>query len=71
MADFKTIPIPLHLPRDEAQALAQFVKRVDFNTVAAFSAPCVTYDAMPESDVIWSAIRSVRTALAIAGFAPR
>jgi hypothetical protein len=66
-----TILVPLRLPAGEAQALARLAGRLDFKTVVALSAPCTSYDAMPESDVAWSAIRSVRIALAIAGFAPQ
>ena len=44
---------------------------VDFNTVASFSAASVTYGEMPEADVAWSSMGSLRAALAVAGFAPR
>jgi hypothetical protein len=35
MADKEAITIPLELPRDEAAALSQFVKRVDYDTCIA------------------------------------
>jgi hypothetical protein len=71
MAVPETIPIPLHLPRDEATALAQFTKRIDHGTVAGFASPTVTYDDCPEADTMWSGLCMLRAALAEAGFAPR
>jgi|GraSoi2013_100cm_1033763.scaffolds.fasta_scaffold278181_2 hypothetical protein len=37
MATEEDRPIPLRLPRDEATALSQFVKRVDYETCARFA----------------------------------
>ena len=74
MADSKpsTIAIPLHMPADEALALAQFVKRVDYETVNRFASPCATYGAgCSEGDVMWSAVYLLQRQLADAGFAPR
>jgi hypothetical protein len=68
MADYNITSIPPHLPPAEAMALAQFGKRVDFNTVANFS-PAATYDQTPEADVMWSALD--RLPAALDGFAPR
>src|SRR6266446_3299983 len=61
-----TIPIPLSLPRDEATALAQFVKRVGYEDVNHFASPCVTYgDACrSETDVMWCSVNMLRAALA-------
>lgn len=44
-----TIPIPLRLPADEATALAQFAKRVDYETVAGFASPTVPLRGLPRS----------------------
>ncbi len=71
MAVQDVTPIPLCLPPAEATALAQFTKRVDFDTVARFAAPCAAYDACPEADVMWSGMNLLRSALAEAGFTPR
>ena len=74
MADSKpsTIAIPLHMPADEALALAQLVKRVDYETVNRFASPCATYGAgRSEGDVMWSAVCLLQRQLGDAGFAPR
>ncbi len=65
------IAIPLHLPRCEALALAQFTKRVDFEMVARFAAVTVVCDGKSEADLMWLALIALRSALADAGFAPR
>jgi hypothetical protein len=67
----RDIAIPLRLPRLQAFALAQFVKRVDFETVARFAAVSVVHDGQSEADLIWLALIALRNALAEAGFAPR
>jgi hypothetical protein len=67
-----TIPIPLRLPADEATALAQFVKRVDYETVNRFASPSAIYGAgRAECDVMWCSVNMLRDGLAEAGFAPR
>jgi hypothetical protein len=71
MADKDAITIPLELPRDEAAALAQFVKRVDYDTCIRFASMTTTYDGRAEGDVMWSAICMLQRQLAKAGFAPR
>jgi hypothetical protein len=71
MANQETITIPLVLPFDEAAALAQFVKRIDYETCAKFAAVCWTYGNRAESDVMWSAVCLLQRQLAEAGFAPR
>ena len=63
--------IALRLPDDEALALAQFVKRVDFETCARFASLTVTYGGRSEADTIWCAMNSFQRQLAEAGFAPR
>jgi hypothetical protein len=63
--------IPLELPRDEAAALSQFVKRVDYDTCARFASPRATYHGRCEGDAMWSAICMLQRQLAEAGFAPR
>jgi hypothetical protein len=60
MADQDAITIPLALPRDEAAALAQFVKRVDYDTCAQFSSRFDHYSGRAEGDVIWSARHMLR-----------
>src|SRR5262249_17732291 len=67
----KTTAIPLILPSIQAMALAQFVKRVDFETVARFAAVTVVWDGKSEADLIWLALIALRRALAEASVAPR
>jgi len=62
--------ISLRLPDDEALALAQIVKRVDFETCARFGSPTVNYGGRSEADTIWC-VNSFQRQLAEAGFAPR
>jgi hypothetical protein len=63
--------IPLELPRNEAAAFSQFVKRIDYDTCARFASKFVFYDGRTESDVMWSAVCMLQRQLAEAGFAPR
>jgi hypothetical protein len=64
--------ITITLPSsDEAAALAQFLKRIDFETVNRFASPSITYSGHPEGDVMWSAVCTLQRALGEAGFAPR
>jgi hypothetical protein len=71
MADPEAITIPLELPRDEAAALSQFVKRVDYETCTRFASVTTTYGGRSEGDVMWSAVCMLQRQLAEAGFAPR
>jgi hypothetical protein len=63
--------IPLELPRNEAAAFSQFVKRVDYETVRRFCAVCVTYGGRSEHDTAWAALCMLRRELAEAGLNPR
>jgi hypothetical protein len=65
------IAIPLRLPEDEALALAQLCKRVDYDTCVRFTSRFDKYHGRDEGDVAWSAVNMLRSALAEAGFAPR
>ena len=67
----KEITVRLHMPATQATALAQFVKRLDFETCATFASPCAVYNGVPECDTMWASIDTLRSALADAGFAPR
>jgi hypothetical protein len=60
--------IPLELPRNEAGAFFQFVKRVDYATLGRFTAPRVTYGGRSEHDTAWAALAMLRRQLAEAGF---
>ena len=71
MGNSDIITIPLILPFDEAAALAQFVKRVDYDTCVRFASEFVFYSGRTEGDVMWSAVCLVQRELADAGFAPR
>lgn len=48
--------VMLVIPETEAQALARLLARLDYEMCVRFSAPCTTYGARPECDVMWSAI---------------
>jgi len=63
--------IPLELPRNEAAAFSQFVKRVDYDTVGRFASMFVFYSGRTEHDTVWSALRMLQRQLAEAGFNPR
>ncbi len=67
MRNFDTMEISLALPSVKAKALANFVKRVDFETVARMASVSVVADGKSEADLIWLALIGVRNALAQAG----
>jgi len=73
MADSQpsTITITLILPPDEALALAQFVKRIDYGACTRFANVNASYSGRAEGDTMWSAICLLQRQLADAGFAPR
>jgi hypothetical protein len=72
MGNEQPITIPVDFPsRDEATALAQLVKRIDYGTVNRFAAPTITYNGRSEGDVMWSAVCTLQHQLAEAGFVPR
>ena len=71
MADPNATMIPMELPRSEAAAFSQFLKRIDYETVGRFAAVAVTYDGRTEHYVMWCALTTLRHQLAEAGFAPR
>jgi hypothetical protein len=71
VSNAKTTAIPLVLPPLQALALEQFVKRVDFETVARFSAvTAVCDDGKSEADLIWLSLITLRGALAQASPRP-
>jgi hypothetical protein len=59
------------LPPDEAAALAQFVKRVDYDTCVRFASKFVFYSGRTGADTMWSAVRIIQNQLSEAGFSPR
>jgi hypothetical protein len=66
-----TRQVILNMPIDELRALAQFVKRIDYDTCVKFASARTAYGRRCEGDVIWSAVNLLRAGLADAGFAPR
>ena len=65
VSDSKTAAIPLALPPLQTMALAQFVKRIDFETVARFSPVTVACDdGKSEADLVWLALIALRRTLA-------
>ncbi len=67
MSDAEVTEIHMALPRLEALALANLLKRVDFETVARMASVSVVADGKSEADLIWLALIGVRNALAQAG----
>jgi hypothetical protein len=67
-----TITIPLDLPRDEACAFAELLKRTSYDDCLRRANRRKTYsDGREEVDVMWSALRLVETQFGEAGFCPR
>ena len=72
MTDSAIITIPLHLPRDEANAFAELLKRTSYDDCLRRSNRRKQYaDGREEVDVMWAGLRLVETQFAEAGFAPR
>ena len=72
MAVSSNITIPIDLPRDEACAFAELLKRTSYDDCLRRSNRRKHYsDGRQEADVMCSALRLVETQLAEAGFAPR
>ena len=65
------IPIPLFLPRCQCLALAQFTKRIDFETIVRFASVLPVAAGKSEADLMWLALIELRQSLGAAGFAPR
>jgi hypothetical protein len=64
-SDEERAAIPLILPPLQATALAQFVKQMDFETIARFAPiTAVCDDGKSEADLIWLALIALRGALA-------
>jgi hypothetical protein len=68
MAGSETTTIPLELPREEARAFAQIVKRIDYNLCAKWASMTRTYGPRSEHDVMWSAVCMLERQLNEAGF---
>jgi hypothetical protein len=72
MAVSSNITIPLDLPRDEANAFAELLKRTSYDDCLRRSNRRKQYsDGREEADVMWSALRRVESQFAEAGFSPR
>jgi hypothetical protein len=72
MADSSTITIPIDLPRDEACAFADLLKRTSYDDCLRRSNRSKRYsNGREEADVMWAGLRLVETQFAEAGFASR
>jgi hypothetical protein len=72
MADSSNITIPIDLPRDEACAFAEFLKRTSYDDCLRRSNRNKRYpDGREEADVMWSGLRLIEAQFAESGFAPR
>ena len=72
MADSSNITIPIDLPRDEANAFAELLKRTSYDDCMRRSNRRKQYsDGREEADVMWSVLRLVESQFAEAGFSPR
>jgi hypothetical protein len=68
----EVITIPLDLPRDEASAFAELLKRTSYDDCLRRSNRNKRYsDGREEVDVMWAGLRLVESQFAEAGFAPR
>src|SRR5258705_9327612 len=66
------ITIPLDLPRNEACAFAELLKRTSYDDCLRRSNRRKQYpDGREEADVMWAALRLVENQFGEAGFAPR
>jgi hypothetical protein len=72
MATSEGITIPVDLPRDEASAFAELLKRTSYEDCLRRSNRLKRYsDGREEADVMWSGLRLVESQFAEAGFGPR
>ena len=72
MATAEGITIPIDLPRDEACAFAELLKRTSYDDCLRRSNRNKRYsDGREEADVMWAGLRLVEAQFAEAGFAPR
>jgi hypothetical protein len=72
MADPAIITIPLRLPRHEASAFAELLKRTSYDDCLCRSNRRKTYaDGREEVDVMWAGLRLVEAQFSEAGFCPR
>jgi hypothetical protein len=72
MATPEVITIPLDLPRDEACAFAELLKRTSYDDCLRRSNRRKQYsDGRLEADVVWSGLRLIESQFAEAGFCPR
>jgi hypothetical protein len=72
MAGTEIITIPLDLPRDEATAFAELLKRTSYDDCLRRSNRAKRYgDGREEADVMWAGVRLVENQFGEAGFNPR
>ncbi len=72
MADIENITIPIDMPRDEACAFAELLKRTSYDDCLRRSNRNKRYaDGRQEADVMFSGLRLVKNQFAEAGFMPR
>ena len=72
MASTEIITIPIDLPRDEACAFAELLKRTSYDDCLRRSNRIKKYsDGREEVDVMWAGLRLVEAQFGEAGFAPR
>jgi len=68
----EVITIPLDLPRDEACAFAELLKRTSYDDCLRRANRRKKYpDGRDEADIMWAALRLVETQFNEAGFCPR
>ena len=72
MPDKDVITIPLDLPRPEAEAFAELLKRTSYDDCVRRANRRTQYpDGRYEQDVMWSALRLVENQFGEAGLCPR
>jgi hypothetical protein len=72
MAESNAITIPIDLPRDEACAFTELLKRTSYDDCMRRANRRKKYsDGRDEADVMWSGLRLVEAQFTEAGFASR
>jgi hypothetical protein len=71
LANSNVIMLALSLLPDEATALAQFVNRIDYDTVGRFTSASAAYGSRSEHEVAWAALNLLRSAFAQVGIEQR
>jgi hypothetical protein len=70
MGKVENIVIPLDMPREEACAFAELLKRTSYDDCLRRANRKKQYNGREEADVMWASLRLVESQFAEAGFPP-